>query len=100
MSSKLEKEKYEDFLDYNILKKDPLNLIITKSDLMTMNSKNEKETNTNTRKLEGSPENLINEDKEPDDIINQSIENICYDNLITLEKIHAILINCGNLSKK
>ena len=28
------------------------------------------------------------------------IENICDGNLITLQKIHAILLNCSNLSKK
>ncbi len=65
-----------------------------------MNSKTEKESNTNTRKLEGSPENLINEDEELGDKIDQSIENLCDDNLISLEKIHAILINCINLSKR
>ncbi|NVM34505.1 MAG: hypothetical protein HWN81_02845 [Candidatus Lokiarchaeota archaeon] len=65
-----------------------------------MNSKTEKENNTNTRKLDGSPKNLIDEDKEPDDLIDKNIENICDDNLITLERIHAILINCINLSKK
>ncbi len=65
-----------------------------------MNSKTEKESNSNTRKLEGSPENSTNKDKELNEIIDQNIENICDDNLITLEKIHAILINCINLSKK
>lgn len=64
-----------------------------------MNSKTEKENNTNTQKLEGSAKNSINEDKKPDNVIDQSIENICDDNLITLEKIHAVLINCRNLSK-
>lgn len=28
------------------------------------------------------------------------IENICDENLTTLQKIHAILLNCSNLSKK
>ena len=70
------------------------------SNLTIMNSKIKKEVNTNTRKLKGSSENLINEDKKSDDEINLSIENLCDNNLITLEKIHAVLINCRNLSKK
>jgi len=28
------------------------------------------------------------------------IENLCDDNLIMLKKVHGILINCSNLSKK
>jgi len=31
---------------------------------------------------------------------NSEVENICDENLITLQKIHAILLNCSNLSKK
>lgn len=31
---------------------------------------------------------------------NKEVENICDENLITLQKIHAILLNCSNLSKK
>ncbi|MFW9826715.1 MAG: hypothetical protein ACFFEY_03735 [Candidatus Thorarchaeota archaeon] len=29
-----------------------------------------------------------------------TIEDICDENLLTLNKIHAILLNCSNLSKK
>lgn len=67
---------------------------------MTMNSKTEKKSNSNIRKIKGSPENLSNRDNKVDEIIDKNIENICDNNLMTLEKIHAILINCINLSKK
>ena len=30
----------------------------------------------------------------------EEIENICDDNLNTIKKVHAILLNCSNLSKK
>jgi len=70
------------------------------ADLIIMDSKTKKENNNNTRELDMSQVNSINEGKEPHDLINQNIENICDDNLITLGKIHAILINCINLSKK
>jgi len=33
-------------------------------------------------------------------IFDNDIETLCDDNLIMLEKVHAILINCNNLSKK
>ena len=65
-----------------------------------MNSKTEKKSNSNIRKIKGSPENLSNRDNKVDEIIDKNIENICDNNLMTLEKIHAILINCINLSKK
>jgi len=31
---------------------------------------------------------------------NSEVGNICDENLITLQKIHAVLLNCSNLSKK
>ncbi|KKK89651.1 hypothetical protein LCGC14_2730960 [marine sediment metagenome] len=30
----------------------------------------------------------------------EEIENLCDDNLNTIKKVHAILLNCSNLSKK
>jgi len=35
-----------------------------------------------------------------DNIEEENIEDICDENLTTLQKIHAILLNCINLSKK
>ena len=43
-----------------------------------------------------SKEPIISEPTEDDDKV---IEEICDENLDTLNKIHAILVNCSNLSK-
>ena len=37
---------------------------------------------------------------ETESISKDTIEGICDENIITLEKIHAILLNCRNLSEK
>lgn len=52
-----------------------------------------KEVISNTRVLQNSDKTNLKKN-------NTEIENICDENLITLQKIHAILLNCSNLSKK
>ena len=62
-----------------------------------MNSKATKETSIKIKKSESySKEFEIKIDEEAKD----NIEDICDENLTTLQKIHAILLNCVNLSKK
>ncbi|MFX0034274.1 MAG: hypothetical protein ACFE9I_01375 [Candidatus Hermodarchaeota archaeon] len=52
-----------------------------------------KEVISNTRVLQNSDKTNLKKN-------NTEIENICDENLITLQRIHAILLNCSNLSKK
>ncbi|MFX1327515.1 MAG: hypothetical protein ACFE91_05150 [Promethearchaeota archaeon] len=42
-----------------------------------------------------TPEKSTKEEK-----VDLELENLCDENIITLQKIHAILLNCSNLSKK
>ena len=62
-----------------------------------MNSKTAKEANIKIQKAESySKEFEIKTEKK----FKENIEDICDENLTTLQKIHAILLNCVNLSKK
>jgi len=65
-----------------------------------MKSKTEK--NNQTKIIKSSPSGKTSESSESFNIKSQNseVENICDENLITLQKIHAILLNCSNLSKK
>ncbi len=57
----------------------------------------------NNPKIQGSNSILkdsINLEIQSDKVVEENIENICDENLTTLQKIHAILLNCVNLSKK
>ncbi len=65
-----------------------------------MNSKTEK--NNQVKITKSGP---IESASDRSESVNQKspsseVENICDENLITLQKIHAILLNCSNLSKK
>jgi hypothetical protein len=61
------------------------------------------DSQTDNKKSFDSPKNRK---KTPDntieliDIANEKLEDIIDENLITLQKVHAILLNCINLTKK
>jgi len=63
-----------------------------------MNSKVDKKNHSKIEKIEEKDQDSTSaiNDKNRD----FSIENLCDENLTTLQKIHAILLNCVNLSKK
>lgn len=65
-----------------------------------MNSKTEK--NNQAKIIKSSLIEKVSDSSETVNIKSQNseVENICDENLITLQKIHAILLNCSNLSKK
>jgi len=65
-----------------------------------MNSKTEK--NNQIRIIKSGPIEKTSDSSESVNMKSQNseVENICDDNLITLQKIHAVLLNCSNLSKK
>jgi hypothetical protein len=65
-----------------------------------MDSKTEKRNNIKTQEKETSERNSINLKEDSSELVDQNIENLCDENLSTLQKIHAILLNCVNLSKK
>ncbi len=67
-----------------------MDLITKKESRSTENS--DSDTNIN-RKI---GEAVVNTSQEEDG----EIENLCDDNLNTIKKVHAILLNCSNLSKK
>jgi len=57
----------------------------------------------NNVKIQGSKSTSIESIKletQSDKVAEENIENLCDENLTTLQKIHAILLNCFNLSKK
>jgi hypothetical protein len=62
-----------------------------------MNSKTAKNTDITTQKSESYSSEYENK---TDEVVEDNIEYICDENLTTLQKIHAILLNCVNLSKK
>ena len=65
-----------------------------------MNSKTEK--NNQTKIIESGSIEKTSDSSDSVKIKSQNSEvgNICDENLITLQKIHAVLLNCSNLSKK
>ncbi len=64
---------------------------ITKKD---SGSTENSDSDTNINRKTGNV--LVNTSQDKD----KEIENICDDNLNTIKKVHAILLNCSNLSKK
>jgi hypothetical protein len=64
---------------------------------MDSTSKNTKTVKSISKSPEPSSDNS---EEIPSNSITESIEDICDENLTTLQKIHAILLNCVNLSKK
>ncbi|MFX1419972.1 MAG: hypothetical protein ACFE9N_13720 [Promethearchaeota archaeon] len=67
-----------------------------------MNSKTDKENHSKIEKLgqQDTNEDSISSEKQNIEVTNVNIEILCDENLTTLQKIHAILLNCVNLSKK
>ena len=64
---------------------------ITKKD---SGSTEDSESDTNINRKVGESVVTTSQKKE------REIENLCDDNLNTIKKVHAILLNCSNLSKK
>ena len=67
-----------------------MDLITKKESNNTENSDSDPNINRKIR------EAVVNTSQEEDG----EIENLCDDNLNTIKKVHAILLNCSNLSKK
>lgn len=65
-----------------------------------MDSKTIREETISAQKLESSLKDSINIGEQLNEELDQNIENLCDENLTTLTKIHAILLNCSNLSKR
>ncbi|MFX1500793.1 MAG: hypothetical protein ACFFDH_07500 [Promethearchaeota archaeon] len=65
-----------------------------------MNSKTKKEKISVSHNLKGSSKVILDNKNQPNNSNRQNIEELCDENLETLGKIHAILKNCVNLSKK
>ncbi len=63
-------------------------------------------TKKDSKNIENSDSQINNDKTSEGSIINASqkqdeeIESICDDNLQTIKKVHAIILNCSNLSKK
>lgn len=65
-----------------------------------MDSKIEKKNNIRIQDSQISDKNSRNSENKSEKIVNENIESLCDENLTTLKKIHAILLNCLNLSKQ
>ena len=65
-----------------------------------MDLKTEKNNRIETQESESSRKNSSNLEYVKIEFKDSEIENFCDENLTTLQKIHAILLNCSNLSKK
>jgi hypothetical protein len=65
-----------------------------------MDSKTVKKNNIIIRGSESKSKDSVNQETQSDKVVDENIEDICDENLTTLQKIHAILLNCVNLSKK
>ncbi|MCK4780234.1 MAG: hypothetical protein KAT57_08600 [Candidatus Lokiarchaeota archaeon] len=64
-----------------------------------MNLKTEKTNHIKIRKIDSTSVSTNSSSSVTSEALKLEIENICDENLITLQKIHAILLNCSNLSK-
>ncbi len=64
-----------------------------------MDSKIDKKNRIKIDNGEPSERNLENSEEISAERVDHNIENLCDENLTTLKKIHAILLNCINLSK-
>ncbi|MFX0039582.1 MAG: hypothetical protein ACFFCY_04980 [Promethearchaeota archaeon] len=65
-----------------------------------MDSKIDNKNNIKIHSSEISVRNSKNPEKILAESVDENIENLCDENLTTLKKIHAILLNCLNLSKQ
>ncbi len=65
-----------------------------------MDSKTIKKNKIKIQGFESIPKDSVNLKIQSNKKVYKIIEDICDENLTTLQKIHAILLNCSNLSKK
>lgn len=65
-----------------------------------MSSKSEKKNHVKIQGSKSSSTNETNLEKKSIETSEDNIEDMCDENLTTLKKIHAILLNCVNLTKK
>ncbi len=65
-----------------------------------MDSRIVKKTNIKIQGSKSTPIDSVKLETQSDKVVEENIENMCDGNLTTLQKIHAILLNCMNLSKK
>ena len=67
-----------------------------------MDSKSDSNDIDEEFELHSRDKHPIQEDARPKDVVESKgdVEQICDENIITLQKIHAILLNCRNLSEK
>jgi hypothetical protein len=65
-----------------------------------MDSKTEKRNKIKTQEKKTLERNSVYPKESSSELVGQNIEKLCDENLSTLQKIHAILLNCVNLSKK
>ena len=65
-----------------------------------MDSKSDSRSTEDELELHSSDENSLQEDARQKTVVEskEDVEQICDENIITLQKIHAILLNCRNLS--
>ena len=64
-----------------------------------MDSKIEKKNNNKIQEIENLKGNSVGLEKLANELVEEEIEDLCDENLTSLQKIHSILLNCGNLSK-
>jgi hypothetical protein len=65
-----------------------------------MDSKTDNKKNIKIQRIEILKRNLIYSEKKSNELRDKNINNFSDENLNTLKKIHAILLNCLNLSKQ
>ncbi len=65
-----------------------------------MDSKTIRKNNIKIQESESTSIESVKLETQSEKVVEESIENICDENLTTLQKIHAILLNCMNLSQK
>lgn len=67
-----------------------------------MDSKSDSNNIKEGLKIYSRDKNIILKDAKPKQLVEPkgNVEQICDENIITLQKIHAILLNCRNLSEK
>ena len=65
-----------------------------------MDSEIEKRNKIKVQEIENSKKNSIGLEKLIDELTEVEIEDLFDENLTTLQKIHSILLNCVNLTKK
>ena len=64
---------------------------------MSFSTKNEKTKKNGSTK---DPSSQISQGNKPQDHLEENLSEVMDENLITLKKVHAILLNCINLTKK